>query len=192
MPARRAIATRCTTALVEPPSASTATIALSMLAARHDVARLQILPDHVDDAPAGVARHPRVARIGAGIDAAPGSVKPSASVAEVIVDAVPIVMQWPGERAMPSSISLPRFLGDVAGAQLRPVLPGIGSAAERAAAPVAAQHRPRRHEDRRQVHADRAHQRAPAWSCRSRPSARSRRPDSERSSSSVSIASRLR
>ena len=29
----------------------------------------------------------------AGIDAAPGSVKPSASAAEVIVDAVPIVMQ---------------------------------------------------------------------------------------------------
>ena len=42
----------------------------------------------------------------AGIDAAPGSVKPSASAALVIVEAVPIVMQWPGERAMPSSISL--------------------------------------------------------------------------------------
>ena len=42
----------------------------------------------------------------AGIDAAPGSVKPIASAAEVIVDAVPMVMQWPGERAMPSSISL--------------------------------------------------------------------------------------
>ena len=42
---------------------------------------------------------------GAGIDAAPGSVKPSASAAPVIVEAVPIVMQWPGERAMPFSIS---------------------------------------------------------------------------------------
>ena len=41
----------------------------------------------------------------AGIDAAPGSVTPSASAALVIVDAVPIVMQWPGERAMPFSIS---------------------------------------------------------------------------------------
>ena len=40
---------------------------------------------------------------GAGIEAAPGSVSPSASIAEVMVDAVPIVMQWPGERAMPSS-----------------------------------------------------------------------------------------
>ncbi len=41
----------------------------------------------------------------AGIEAAPGNVMPKASAAEVIVDAVPIVMQWPGERAMPSSIS---------------------------------------------------------------------------------------
>ena len=41
----------------------------------------------------------------AGIDAAPGSVKPIASQADVIVDAVPMVMQWPGERAMPSSIA---------------------------------------------------------------------------------------
>ena len=41
----------------------------------------------------------------AGIDAAPGKVKPSASAADVIVDAVPMVMQCPGERAMPSSIS---------------------------------------------------------------------------------------
>ncbi len=32
--------------------------------------------------------------------------KPIASAAEVIVDAVPIVMQCPGDRAMPSSISL--------------------------------------------------------------------------------------
>ena len=43
----------------------------------------------------------------AGIDAAPGSVMPSASAAEVIVDAVPIVMQWPGERAMPLLELLP-------------------------------------------------------------------------------------
>ena len=41
----------------------------------------------------------------AGIDAAPGSVTPSASTAHVIVEAVPIVMQCPGERAMPFSIS---------------------------------------------------------------------------------------
>jgi hypothetical protein len=41
----------------------------------------------------------------AGIEAAPGRVMPSASAALVMVEAVPIVMQWPGERAMPCSIS---------------------------------------------------------------------------------------
>ena len=30
---------------------------------------------------------------------------PSASAAEVMVEAVPMVMQWPGERAMPPSRS---------------------------------------------------------------------------------------
>ena len=42
---------------------------------------------------------------GAGIDAAPGKVKPSASAALVMVLAVPMVMQWPGLRAMPLSSS---------------------------------------------------------------------------------------
>ena len=42
----------------------------------------------------------------AGIDAEPGSVNPSASVAEVIVDAVPMVMQWPAERDMHDSPSI--------------------------------------------------------------------------------------
>ena len=41
----------------------------------------------------------------AGIEAAPGSVKPSASAIVVIVEAVPMVMQVPAERAMPASIS---------------------------------------------------------------------------------------
>ena len=41
----------------------------------------------------------------AGIDAAPGKVTPNASTALVIVDAVPIVMQCPGDRAIPFSIS---------------------------------------------------------------------------------------
>ena len=41
----------------------------------------------------------------AGIEAAPGSVNPSVSTAEVMVEAVPITMQWPYERAIPSSTS---------------------------------------------------------------------------------------
>ena len=46
---------------------------------------------------------------GAGMEAAPGSVRPSASAALVMVEAVPMVMQWPGERAMPCSISCQSF-----------------------------------------------------------------------------------
>ena len=41
----------------------------------------------------------------AGIEDAPGSIRPSASAAAAIVEAVPIVMHVPKERAMPSSIS---------------------------------------------------------------------------------------
>ena len=41
----------------------------------------------------------------AGIAAAPGSVRPSASVTHAIVEAVPIVMQWPFERDIEFSIS---------------------------------------------------------------------------------------
>jgi hypothetical protein len=39
------------------------------------------------------------------MEEAPGMVTPSASAAAVSVDAVPMVMQWPGERARPLSSS---------------------------------------------------------------------------------------
>ncbi len=41
----------------------------------------------------------------AGIEAAPGRQRPSASAIDVIVEAVPMVMQVPCERAMPASMS---------------------------------------------------------------------------------------
>ena len=41
----------------------------------------------------------------AGIEAAPGSVRPSASAIDVMVEAVPMVMQVPFERAIPASMS---------------------------------------------------------------------------------------
>ena len=122
-----------------------------------DVARLEVLPHHLHDALARERGHRAWRESGAGIEAAPGRVKPSASAALVMVEAVPMVMQWPGERAMPCSISCQSFSRDVAGAQLGPVFPGVRARAQRRAAPVAAQHRARGHEDRRQVHADRAH-----------------------------------
>ena len=96
----------------------------------------------------------------AGIDEAPGSARPSASAIAIMVAAVPITMQVPNERAMPPSISFQSLVGDVAGALLGPVFPHVRAGAEELAAPVAAQHRPRRHVDRRDAHADRAHDQA--------------------------------
>jgi len=95
----------CTTAFVEPPSARIAVIALSTAAAvamsrgfrsSHTMSTMR----------RPVSAASRACReSAAGIDEAPGNVKPSASAADVIVDAVPIVMHVPGERAMPSSIA---------------------------------------------------------------------------------------
>ena len=80
MPARRAIATRWIIALVEPPSRC-ARRARSRPSARSRMSRrLQILPHHLDDAPAARPQAMRgCAASAAGIEAAPGSVRPSAS-----------------------------------------------------------------------------------------------------------------
>ncbi len=40
------------------------------------------------------------------MDAAPGRLKPITSASEVMVEAVPMVMQWPGERALEASLSM--------------------------------------------------------------------------------------
>jgi hypothetical protein len=104
-PARRAIAIRWMIALVDPPSANTVVIALPNAAA---VSRSDSFTSSQTIA---TIRRPVCAAItacresAAGIDAAPGNVTPNASAALVIVEAVPIVMQCPGERAMPFSIS---------------------------------------------------------------------------------------
>src|SRR5438876_11197820 len=92
-------------ALVDPPIASTVVIALRNDASvrRSDGFRsshaISTMRRPVAEAMTACGES------AAGIDAAPGSVNPSASAALVIVDAVPIVMQWPGDRALPWSIS---------------------------------------------------------------------------------------
>ena len=142
-------------ALVEPPIASRATIALSNDARGQDVARLQIVPHHLHDAAAAVRRPCASGREStAGIDDAPGSVRPSVSAIAVIVEAVPIVMQCPGERAMPSSISRQSLSLILPARSSAQYFHDVAAAAERLAVPVAAQHRAGGHEDRRQVHAD--------------------------------------
>ena len=55
---------------------------------------------------------------------------------------------------------LPLLLADDPGAAVVPVFPDVAAATQGLAFPVSAQHRPGRHENRRQVHADRAHQQA--------------------------------
>ena len=65
------------------------------------------------------------------------------------------------ERAGDAALDLVPFLvGDVAGALLGPVFPHVRAGAEIFALPIAAQHRAGRHVDRRDAHADGAHDQA--------------------------------
>ena len=113
----------------------------------------------------------------AGIEDAPGSVMPIDSAMAVMVLAVPMVMQVPWLRAMPASTSTHSASLIVAGAALVPELPGVRAGAQHLALPVAAQHRAGRQVDGRQAGAGARPSAGRAWSCRSRPSARRRRPD---------------
>src|SRR5262249_15956422 len=105
MPARRAMAMTWMMALVEPPSAMWTRMALS------NAAGGRILAGVKSSHTISTARRPAAAHMrgwlasGAGIDDAPGSDRPSASVIAIMVAAVPITMQVPNERAMPPSIS---------------------------------------------------------------------------------------
>ena len=95
MPRRPAIASRCTTELVDPPTAATATIALrndSFVITSLGLRSLRTMstisrPDSCDfDSSSACA---------AGVPANPGIVMPSASATTAIVEAVPIVLQCP-------------------------------------------------------------------------------------------------
>jgi hypothetical protein len=99
------MAIRWTTALVEPPRARTTVTALSKAASvRSSRGRRSSRTISTMRRPLAVASRgwPESA---AGIEEAPGRVRPRASTAAAMVDAVPMVMQVPKERAMPSSIS---------------------------------------------------------------------------------------
>ncbi len=99
------MAIRCGIALVDPPKAIAAVTALSTLpsvisdcgvAFSHTISTMR--------RPVSVAMR-GCAESAAGIEDAPGRVKPSASTASIIVAAVPAVMQVPKDRAMPPSMS---------------------------------------------------------------------------------------
>src|SRR4051812_30182936 len=87
------------TAFVEPPNASTTVIAFSKCSRVSRNGSRDTMRRPAATAIRGCAES------AAGIDAAPGSDTPSASAADVIVDAVPIVMQCPGDDAIRVSIS---------------------------------------------------------------------------------------
>ena len=113
-PARRAMAMRCTTALVEQP------VAIATIAALRTAAGVTTRSGVSSSHTMSTMRRPQGADMrwwpesGAGIEEAPGSVSPIASTMAVMVEAVPMVMQVPTERAMPpwtprhsSSVMLP-------------------------------------------------------------------------------------
>ena len=103
--ARPAMAMRCKRAFVEPPSAMSAMIALSNEAAlrkRRGFKSRQMFSTICR--PDCAAMRQCDASL-AGMEDAPGKVRPSVSAIAVMVEAVPIVMQWPCDRAIPSSTS---------------------------------------------------------------------------------------
>ncbi len=111
IPARRAMASRWITALVEPPSASTTLTAFSRLAGRRKrEGRRSSQTISTMRRPTSLAMR-AWAESAAGIEEAPGSENPIASTAAVMVLAVPIVMQVPKLRAIPSSSSCQALSG---------------------------------------------------------------------------------
>ena len=96
-PRDRAIAMRWTMALVDPPSAMSATMALSKdLSVRMSLG-FRSVPHHLDDAPpASPSPSGRGRNQPPGSTTAPGRHRPSTSASAVMVEAVPIVMQVPG------------------------------------------------------------------------------------------------
>src|SRR5712691_5269309 len=105
-PARPAMAMRWTIALVDPPSAMATVTAFSkawvvmMSRGLRSSQPISTMRRPLPEASRGWFAS------AAGMDEPPGSIMPSASAAEAMVEAVPMVMQVPKERAMPSSISL--------------------------------------------------------------------------------------
>ena len=105
-PMRPAIASRWTTALVDPPIAP-----LTMIAFSKDW-RVRIFDIRRSSRTISTMRRPAIRastlrrESTAGIAALVGRPIPSASTIDAIVDAVPMVMQWPAERDMQLSASI--------------------------------------------------------------------------------------
>src|SRR6202789_3806547 len=105
-PTCRAIALMWIGALVEPPMAEQATIAFS------NAARVRMSDGFKSSCTISTARTPVSyaiwprSRYGAGIAAHPGNAMPGASAIAFMVDAVPMVLQWPTDGAELATISM--------------------------------------------------------------------------------------
>ena len=138
---RPAMAIRWTTALVEPPRAPLARIAFSK------AARVRMREIRRSSRTIATARLPvrwatwRRRASTAGIAALPGRLMPSASARLFMVEAVPMVMQWPAERLMQHSASMNSASGHLAGPDGLGEAPDVGAGADRLALVLAVQHR---------------------------------------------------
>ena len=118
------------TALVEPPSESTVVTA-SRNARRSAIFEIVRFSRTISTIRAPLAAAMRWwAESTAGMEDAPGSVIPSASAAAVIVDAVPMVMHCPGERAERGLEGAPLGFAQRPGAPFVPVAPHVGATAQ--------------------------------------------------------------
>ncbi len=124
---------------------------------RDEVGRLEVVPHHLDDARAGQCGHRRMARVGGGYRRSAGQ-REAQRLGGARHRRRGSHRHAVAGRARDALLDLVHVgLGDVAGAKLGPVFPDIAAGTERSVTPVAAQHRPRRQIDRRQVHRGRAH-----------------------------------
>ncbi len=103
MPSLPAIASRCTTALVEPPMAASATIALwnEPIVTMSDRRRSASMMSTISRPVSCDFSSRRLS--GAGVPARPGMIVPSASATSAMVEAVPIVLQCPRLRIIDDS-----------------------------------------------------------------------------------------
>ncbi len=124
---------------------------------RQDLAGLQILPHHLDDAAAGGGGHAGMRGIGGGDRRGAGQ-RQAERIDSRRHGGRRSHRHAGAERAREAVLHLaPGAFVEHAGAALGPVLPQVGARPEQLAAPVPAQHRTGRNQDRRQVHARRAH-----------------------------------
>ncbi len=124
---------------------------------RQDALRRQILPHHVDDAAAGGGAHARMRGIGGG-DRGRARQRQANRLGDRHHGGRRAHHHAGAEAARDAAFDLrPLLVADAAGALLVPVFPGVGAGAEHLSVPISPQLRTGRHVDRRQAHADGAH-----------------------------------